>query len=213
MKILCLLLAALLLGGGVVALRAEETTREAECLKASAFFAPPDSPEYRKYAPDRAIAVVNLAIDATPDFTNRTVAAKTTITFKPIAQALPELALDAVDLRVDSVKSSEAILDFQVANDRIIVTFAEPIPANKEAWVAIEYRAEPVNGIYFRTPEMGYKTGDTHLFTQGEQIEARHWYPCPDAPNQKFTSQITCRVPDDMTVISNGRQVSETKDA
>ena len=46
-------------------------------------------------------------------------------------------------------------------------------PANKEAWVAIEYRAEPVNGIYFRTPEMGYKPGDTHMFSQGEQTEAR----------------------------------------
>jgi aminopeptidase N len=190
-----------------------ETAREAECLKASSFFAPPDSPEYRKYAPDRAIAVVNLAIDVTPDFTNRTIAAKTTITFKPIAQALPELALDAVDLHVDSVKSSEAIMDYQIANDKIIVTFADAIPANKETWVAIEYRAEPVNGIYFRTPEMGYKPGDTHIFSQGEQTEARHWFPCPDAPNQKFTSQITCRVPEGMTVISNGRKVSETKDA
>src|SRR6266496_6634958 len=150
MKLSSLLLAALTLGGGAVALCAEETAREAECFKTSAFFAPPDSPEYRKYAPDRAIAVVHFAIDVTPDFTNRSIAAKTTITFKPIAQPLPELALDAVDLRVDSVKSSEAILDYQVANDKIIVTFAEPIPMNKEAWVAMEYSAEPVNGLYFR---------------------------------------------------------------
>src|SRR6266576_3372985 len=122
MKPFSLLLAALTLGGVAVALHAEETAREAECLKTSAFFAPPDSPEYRKYAPDRAIAVVNLAIEVMPDFTSRTIAAKTTITFKPIAQALPELALDAVDLAVGSVKSSEAILDYQVANDKIIVT-------------------------------------------------------------------------------------------
>jgi len=213
MRIPCLLLAALTLGGAAFTLRAEETAHETECFKTAAFFAPPDSPEYRKYSPDRAIAVANLAIDVTPDFTNRTIAAKTTITFKPIAQALPELALDAVDLRVSSVKSSETILDYQVADDKITVTFAEPIPADKEAWVTIEYRAEPINGLYFRTPEMGYKPGDTHLFTQGEQTEARHWYPCPDAPNQKFTSQITCRVPEGMTAISNGRKVSETNDA
>src|SRR6266576_6803285 len=124
MRIPCFLLVALTLGGVAVALRAEVTAREAECFKTSAFFAPPDSPEYRTYAPDRAIAVVNLAIEVTTDFTNRTIAAKTTITSKPIAQPLPELALDAVDLRVDSVKSSEAILDYQVGNDKIIVTFA-----------------------------------------------------------------------------------------
>src|SRR5439155_21936315 len=74
------------------------------------------------------------------------------------------------------------------------------------------YRAEPTQGLYFRTPEMGYKAGDTHLYTQGEPTEARHWYPCFDAPNEKFTSEIVCRVPEGMTVLSNGRRVSEEKD-
>jgi aminopeptidase N len=190
----------------------EEGSEAVEQFKSADFFAPPDSPDYRRYAPDRLVTVVNLAIDVTPDFTNRTVAAKTTITFKPIATPLAELSLDAINLRVASVTSSEALLDFQATDENIIVTFAEPIPTDKEAWVAVEYSAEPAQGLYFRTPEMGYKPGDTHLFTQGESIEARHWYPCPDAPNQKFTSEITCRLPEGMTVISNGRKVSETND-
>lgn len=204
----------LCLAGVIVSASAVEKILEAtEQHKSAAFFAPPDSPDYRKYAPDRAINVVNLAIDVTPNFSNRTIAAKTTIKFKPIATELPELSLDAVDLRVTSVKSSEAILEYQVTDEKIIVTFAKPIPADKEAWVSAEYAAEPKQGLYFRTPEMGYKVGDTHLFTQGESIEARHWYPCPDAPNQKFTSEIICRLPEGMTAISNGRKISETKDA
>lgn len=213
MKLPHVLVITLVLSLAAGILRAEESTHQAECLKTSAFFAPPDSPDYRKYSPDRLINVVNLAIDVTPDFTNRTVAAKTTIKFKPIATPLAELSLDAVKLRVTSVTSSETMLDYQNTDEKIIVTFAEPVPADKEAWVTVEYSAEPSQGLYFRTPEMGYKSGDTHLFTQGESIEARHWYPCPDAPNQKFTSEITCRVPEDMTVISNGRKLSETKDA
>src|SRR5207245_5489059 len=76
----------------------------------------------------------------------------------------------------------------------------------------VAYDAEPTKGLYFRTPEMGYKEGDTHLFTQGEEIEARNWYPCFDSPNTKFTSEVTCRVPEGMTAISNGRLVSEEKD-
>jgi aminopeptidase N len=193
-------------------LRADETAHQTECLKSAALFAPPDSPNYRQYAPDRLIHVLNLAIDVTPDFTNRTVSARTTIKFKPIATPLAELSLDAVRLRVSSVTSSEALLDHQTTDANFIVTFKDPIPADREAWVTIEHTAEPTQGLYFRTPEMGYKPGDTHLFTQGESIEARHWYPCPDAPNQKFTSEITCRVPEGMTVISNGRKVSEAKD-
>jgi aminopeptidase N len=38
-------------------------------------------------------------------------------------------------------------------------------------------------------------------------------YPCFDSPNEKFTSEVTCRVPEGMTVISNGRLVSEEKDS
>ena len=192
--------------------RAEESVDEIQCRKSAAFLTAPDSSDYRKYAPSRQINILHVALDVTPDFTNRTVAGKTTITFKPIAKPLEELSLDAVDLAVSSVTSSEAILDYQVTDEKIIVTFAQPVPADKEAWVTIEHRAEPKEGMYFRTPEMGYKAGDTHLFTQGEPVEARHWYPCLDSPNEKFTSEITCRVPAGMTVLSNGRLVSEEKD-
>ena len=55
--------------------------------------------------------------------------------------------------------------------------------------------------------------GDEHLFTQGEAIDERYWYPCYDSPNEKFTTEITCHVPAGMTALSNGRLVSEEKDA
>lgn len=194
-------------------LRADDFTAETECRKSSTFLAPIDSSDYRKYAPSREIDILHLAIDVTPDFTNRSVAGKTTLTFKPIAMPFEELRLDAIDLSVSNVTSSEKILEYHVTDQQIIVTFANPIPPDKEAWVTVEHRAEPRNGMYFRTPELGYKAGDTHLFTQGEQTEARYWFPCFDSPNEKFTSDVTCRVPEGMTVISNGRLVSQEKDS
>lgn len=190
---------------------AEEST-EIQCLKSSTFLAPPDSPDHLKYAPDRDVDILHLALDVTPDFTNRTIAGTTTITFKPLLKPLEELRLDAVDLTVSKIESSESITGYQVTDEKIVVTFAKPVAPDKVAWVKIAHSAEPALGIYFRTPEMGYQDGDTHLFSQGEEIEARHWFPCFDSPNQKFTSEVTCRVPEGMTVISNGRLVSETKD-
>ena len=189
-----------------------EESAEIQCLKSSTFFSPPDSPDHFKYAPEREADILHLALDVTPDFTNRTIAGTTTITFKPMLKPLEELTLDAVDLTVSKVESSEAIAGYQVTKDKLIVTFAQPVAPDKEAWVKITHSAEPTAGIYFRTPEMGYKDGDTHLFSQGEEIEARHWFPCFDSPNDKFTSEVTCHVPEGMTVISNGRLVSETTD-
>ena len=192
--------------------RAETEATTIECLKSGTFLAPLDSSEHRKYAPDREVDILHLALDVTPDFKQRTVSGKATFKFKPIARPLQELDLDAVDLAVESVTATEKILSYQATDEKIIVTFADPIPPDKEASVTVTYQAEPRQGLYFRTPEMGYKEGDTHLFTQGEEIEARHWYPCFDSPNEKFTSEIVCHTPEGMTVLSNGREVSEEKE-
>jgi aminopeptidase N len=183
------------------------------CDKSKLFLAPMDSSDARKYAPDREIDILNLALDLTPDFKQRTIAGKATLSFKPIAKPLAELRLDAVDLNIQKVDSAAKIQGYEAAADKLVVTFAEPIPPGQETAVTIEYSAQPSKGLYFRTPEMGYKKGDTHLFTQGEAIEARHWYPCYDSPNEKFTSEVTCHVPEGMIVLSNGKLLSEEKDS
>jgi aminopeptidase N len=185
---------------------------EAAC--AFSAFAPtaPDSPDYRKYAPDREVDISHLALDVTPDFKGRTVSGTATWTFKPIAKPLTELKLDAVDVTVASVTSTRNVSAYQATADKIIITFVEPIPAGTEASVTIRYSAAPTRGLYFRTPELGFKPEDMHIWTQGEPDEARHWYPCYDYPNEKFTCEVTCHVPEGIVALSNGKKVSETKD-
>ncbi len=195
------------------AVRAETVFTGTECVKSANFLVPPDALAPLNYAPDRDVAVLHLALDVTPNFDERTVSGQATLQFKPNIKPVQEIKLDAVDLSIESVTATEKIQDYQVTAEHLIITFAAPIPAGKTASVTIKYYAEPDLGLYFRTPKMGYKVGDTHCFSQGEEIEARHWYPCFDSPNEKFTSEITCRVPDGMTVISNGKLISQDKDA
>lgn len=172
-----------------------------------------ESAEQRKYAPDREIDILHLALDLTPHFQERSLDGQATLRFKPIAKPFSELKLNAVDLQVSEVTASETIQGWQATADQILVTFAQPIPPDQEASVTIRYGATPAKGLYFRTPELGYKPEDAHVFTQGESIESRYWFPCFDAPNEKFTSEVTCRVPAGMVVLSNGRKVSEETDA
>lgn len=166
-----------------------------------------DSPNFRKYAPDRDVDVQHLLIDVTPDFENRTVTGQVTITYKPINKPLRELRLDAVEIKATEVAGSEAVQGWNNNDKEIIVTFKDEVPVGKESKLTIKYSAEPKKGLYFRTAGMGYK--DTHLFTQGEDTEARHWYPSYDYPNEKFTSEVICHVPKAMTVLSNGKLLSE----
>ena len=184
---------------------------QAEMYCRHGLLAPADGQAGRKYAPSREIDLLHLALDVTPDFKARSVSGHATLRFKPIAKPLAELKLDAVDLSVASVESSEKLGGWHASAEDIAITFDPPLPPEREASVTIRYSATPRKGLYFRTPEMGYNAEDTHLWTQGEPTEARHWYPSFDAPNEKFTSEITCRVPEGMEVLSNGKLMSEQK--
>ena len=166
----------------------------------------------RQYAPDRKVDVLHITIDVTPDFRSRTVSGTTTIRFAPINKPLDELELNAIDLEVSSITSTAEIEAHTVTDDAITITFNPAVRPGAETTVTIVYEAEPKQGLYFRTPEMGYPEEDTHLFTQGEFHEAPHWYPNYDYPNERSSSEVICRVPKDMTVISNGRLVSEEID-
>jgi aminopeptidase N len=166
----------------------------------------------RKYAPDRTVDILHVAIDVTPDFKARTIRGVTSIRFAPIARALEEFSLDAIDLRVSSVAASTAIASYSVTDEKIAIVFRPPIPPGQETTVVVTYEAEPKRGLYFRTPELGYPEQDTHLFSQGEAHEAPCWFPSYDYPNERSTSEVTCRVPRDMTVLSNGSLIAERTD-
>lgn len=165
------------------------------------------------YAPDRQVDVQHIRLDVTPDFDQRTVTGVVSITASPIVKPLEVLRLDATDIRVDSIRGDGAqVADFTSTRSDLQVAFVKPIPAGSTFTVHIAYSAEPNAGLYFRTAAMGYPAADTHLWTQGEAHEARHWFPCFDYPNERATSEIICHVPKAMTVLSNGRRVGEEVD-
>ena len=204
-----LLGAAFLLAANIPA---ETESDSVQGVKATSFRVPAEADGHLNYAPEREVTVLHLVLDVTPDFDRRMVAGKATLQFKPNLKPIQELILDAVDLSIESMTATLKIQAYQVTSDHLIISFADPVPAEQTNSVTIAYHAQPEAGLYFRTPNMGYKAGDTHCFSQGEETEARHWYPCFDSPNEKFTSEVTCRVPDGMTVVSNGRLVAQETD-
>jgi len=166
----------------------------------------------RQYTPDRVVEVRHLAIDVTPDFARRRIRAAATLTFAPIAKPVESIRLHAHELSIKKVTGSVAIADYHLVADGLEITLKEPLPPGREASVTIDYEAEPKEGLYFRTPELGYRAEDTHLWTQGEPHMARFWFPSFDYPNQRFTTEVTCRVSPEMTAISNGRLIRDAID-
>lgn len=165
------------------------------------------------YAPDRQVDVLHIKLDVTPDFQKRTIAVAVAITATPISKAVEFLRLDAIDLKVSDVRSAGAkVADFVATRKDLRIAFAEPVAPGTVFTVHIDYSTQPNAGLYFRTPEMGYPATDTHLWTQGEAHEARHWIPCFDYPNERSSTEVICHVPKGMTVLSNGRRMGEDVD-
>src|SRR5712692_4293369 len=63
------------------------------CRGGAALFSAAESAGDIKYAPDRKVDILHLALDVTPDFEKRTVRGEVTFTFKPIGKPLDELRL------------------------------------------------------------------------------------------------------------------------
>src|SRR5580658_7822698 len=108
---------------------------------------PETRPVARQYAPDRNSGFVHMSLDLTPDFQQRTIAGEVTFTFKPIDKPLAEMDLNAADMTIASVESSEKIQAWQATADRLIITFAGAVPAGHESRVIIRYNAQPEKGL------------------------------------------------------------------
>lgn len=163
-----------------------------------------------KYAPDRRIDVAHVKLDLTPDFETRSLEGNVELTFAPIAKSLREVRLDAVDLDIDKVEATVPVESWHAEKTELVIFFQEAIKPGNEITVSIDYGVFPEHGWYFRTEAMGYPAGDDHFFTQGEPQRHSHWFPGYDYPNERFTSEVICRVPEGMTVLSNGTLVEES---
>jgi aminopeptidase N len=183
---------------------------EAEWLHHESFGIDLDGPGPR-YAPDRHFDVKHIRLDVTPNFERHTVHCVTSITLQPIANPQDQIRLDAIHLTIHRVWSDDVeVADFTVTSNAVTVQLKEPLAVDQQATIHFDHQAQPERGFYFRTPDMGYPESDTHVWTQGEAHEARYWFPCFDYPNERSTTEVICHVPSDMTVLSNGRLVSET---
>ena len=206
----CLLLGFLLSQVSLQAGGDEEVDHHHSALMPSSIHPAPG----RKYARDRLVDIRHLSLDMTPDFAQRSIHATVALTFAPIGQPLAEWELDAVRLGIEKIEVKGAPLaSHEVSDTKLKLYFKEPIPVGAEVVATITYHVQPENGLYFRTPEMGYKPGDTQVWSQGEAEFHRYWFPCYDYPNMRFTSEVTCHVPEGMQVISNGKLISQEKEA
>ncbi|MFT3709904.1 MAG: M1 family aminopeptidase [Archangium sp.] len=154
------------------------------------------------YAEDRPVAATHLALEFDLDFAKRSLAGVATHTLKAI-RATKKLTFDAIDLDVQKVEVDGKAVQFDAASHRELhVHLAKATKPGAELKVKITYRATPQRGLYFVGPDQ--------VWTQGQDIDSRHYFPCFDTPAQKCSSEVKASFPKEFTSLSNGKLLADT---
>lgn len=167
--------------------------------------APTAHPERR-----RTFDVLHRALRLEPDFTQATLRGSVTITLAPLDPGFRTLRLDADHLTIDRVTregSRPRELAFQHEGAELSITLEDPVNPVDALAVTIDYHGKPARGMWFRLPDEAHPALTPQLWTQGEPEDARFWFPCYDAPNDRATTEMEVTVPAGFEAVSNGRLV------
>jgi aminopeptidase N len=142
------------------------------------------------------------------DFGTKSISGKVTHTVQPSGSKISSLEFDAAELNIKSVKVNAKAVQFTTKQSSIDVNLGSDLLPQSSANVEIEYSGTPRAGLYFRGPTKEFPNRRLHAFTQGESELSRYWFPCYDYPNMRMATEGLFTVPQNMTVISNGKLVS-----
>ena len=164
----------------------------------------------RNFERDRPFAISHLALDLTLDFPHRSVEGTATLDLVRVDPDADTVSLDAIAFTLHHVKidgrSAKHTYDGRI--------LSLDVPKDKTtAKVEISYRATPRKGIYFLEPDAHVPDRPRQAWTQCQEEDARHLFPCHDKPHVKMTTETRIHVPSGFFVLSNGELVTrQSKD-
>ncbi len=143
------------------------------------------------------------------DFPGRRVHGSAVISFARVDAEASELRLDAVAFTLASVTLDEgkgpAPAPHVYDGDALLIAIPEGVQRGK---VAIAYSAKPRRGLYFLAPDEHVRGRPSQVWSQCQDEDARHWFPCHDKPHVKQTTELRVKVPKGWYALSNGALLS-----
>jgi aminopeptidase N len=185
---------------------------------------------YRAFA-TKINDLVHTKLDAKFDYSKSQLNGKVWITLKPHFYPTDSLQLDAKGMKINKIEIVKAggkngTLKYNYDSSFINITLDRSYKASEQYTVYIDYVAMPndlkvegsaaindAKGLYFINPKGEEKDKPTQIWTQGETEATSAWVPTIDRPNQKTTNEILMTVPAKYVTLSNGKLVTQTKNA
>ena len=166
--------------------------------------------DLRNFPPDRVVDYLHMKLQMRfENLNDQKFTAFETLTVAPIGKDTASLKLDAVGLKIVSVKLTGNPVEFSHDGEHLMLRFDPPLAKDKKHDIAIEYVCDhPTDGMTFTpySPDAPQYSAEVH--TQGESETNRHWFVAHDFPNERMSTELIVDVPAGYSVSSNGKLVS-----
>lgn len=174
-----------------------------------------------RWGPPRPFSVEALTIRVSLDLDARRIDGDCEIWVRQVDIDAKELVLDAVDFEIRKVQIRQGsdrwdALPFRYDDRELRIDLSNKNSLTEgRARVRVEYGATPRRGLYFVTRRPLRAAEDPHarpteVWSQGQDRDNRHWFPCIDHPNQRMRTEMIATVPKGFFALSNGTLVSRT---
>jgi aminopeptidase N len=166
---------------------------------------PPFPPGTRtNFLGDRPVSLDHVRLDWELDLPGKRLSGVATLTVTVRRDRLAVVTFDAVELDVESVAVGDLAASFDNDRESLRVTLPEPTPEGTTLEIAIRYACKPRRGLYFIGPDADHPDRAPQCWTQGQDDDSRHFWPCLDQPIEKFSTEVVCTAPAGIFVLSNG---------
>jgi aminopeptidase N len=163
----------------------------------------------RKYERSRPFLVTHTFLDLSLDFAAKAVSGTARLDLSRVSPEAETVKLDAVgfelfELLLLNGKSSRKA-EFEYDGETLTVL---GLAGLDQFQLEVRYRAVPRRGLYFLAPDSKVKNRPVQVWSQCQDEDARHWFPCHDKPHVKMTTELRVEVPAGFVALSNGEQLA-----
>jgi aminopeptidase N len=162
----------------------------------------------RHFERDRPFAIEHLALDLALDFSKKSLRGSASLTLRRIDPDAAAVELDAVAFTIEKITVDGKPAKYTYDGRLLVVEVPEAL---EHAKLVVEYAATPRKGLYFLEPDEHVPGRPRQAWTQCQEEDARHIFPCHDKPHVKMTTEVRIEVPDGFSVLSNGELAGSEK--
>ncbi len=130
--------------------------------------------------------------------------------FTPLRKTVDTFFLDGPGIEVKSARLNGENIEFKTTAAGITFYPKNTLRFGKNYSLNIKYDAHPKKGIYFIGWNDPNNLSRKQIWTQGQGIDNRHWFPCYDTPNDKLITEVIVTFPTAYKVLSNGELLERT---